>query len=145
MVYAGRLRASLSIFESCGGGHILPPTQAWHEWDGTTGSVHLRLSKLLRVGGPCLLVEVDASRSGPQASMGPRGGDSDAGAAPGCRAPPTWAFVRIAPIAAPREARWRIGPFAAAPVAGGFEATFRHFALGPDAPPSHDADASAMV
>lgn len=115
--------------------------QSWHEWDGETGSVRLRLSKLLRVGGPCILVEVDASRSGPQADV------AAPGAASPCSAltPPRWAFVRIAPIAAPRDAPWRIGPFAAAPMTGGFEATVRHFTLGPAAPPSHGADASAMV
>lgn len=108
-------------------------TQIWREWDGSTGSVRLRLSKLLRVGGPCLLVEVDGTRG-------------TVGEKVGCGAvPPRWDFVRIAPVCVPRDALWRVGPFAACPIAAGMEATFRHFSLGAAAEPSHAADASSMV
>ena len=118
-------------------------TQIWREWDGTKGSVHLRLSKLLRVGGPCLLVEVDGARGlgREEGANGPA-----AAAAPGCGAAlPRWDFVRIAPVAASRDAVWRVGPFAACPIAAGMEATFRHFSLGSAVEPSHAADASSMV
>lgn len=123
--------------------------QKWHEWDGVTGSVRLRLSKLLRIGGPCLLVEVDTSRPGACATLGcsdGTGARAEATPHSSCgSAAATWSFVRIAPIHAPTEAVWRIGPFAAAPITSGFEATFRHFTLGDLAPPSHAADSSAMV
>ena len=131
-----------------------PPTQEWHEWDGTTGSVRLRLSKLLRVGGPCLLVEAVSNRVGPQslirmrigsdAALADEAGDRCCSGTP-TPPPPRWVFVRIAPIAATRDATWRVGPFAAAPVSEGFQATFRHFSLDSLAPPTHGADASAMV
>ena len=107
-------------------------TQAWHFDDASarTASVRLRLHKLLRPQGACVLVEIDTS--------GLRRACPAAGGA-------RWTFVRIAPLHAPAGAPWGMGAFAAAPVAAGTRATFSHVSVGPRAELSHESDASAMT
>jgi uncharacterized protein len=113
-------------------------TQAWPLWDGHTMRVRVRVHKLQRPEGACIVVEADTSPS-PSPSAG----------APGACAlarPARWTFVRIAPLHVPvGTSAWRMGVYAACPVRAGAEATFSHVTVGPLQPPVHADDASAMV
>lgn len=106
-------------------------TQPWPH-TGKNASVRLRLHKLVKRQGACIVVEVSLNDDGSPCPHSPQ------------RSQIEWTFIRIAPMHS-NGSQWRVGCFAASPVAAGAVAEWRHLRVGPLENVTHAADAGAML
>ena len=135
------VKAGLEVVDGAPRLSVVVTNHGWSDWSTQPWPhgprARVRVHKLHRPQGACVLVEADTAGAASWARC-PAADGADAAAAA------QWSFVRIAPLHAPAGAPWHMGAYAASPVAAGLEATLQHLSVARrTAALSHDASLDA--